>query len=205
MSNQSTWYQVGRLLRKLLGLDGKSRSGAPSLKPQQPLPSPQRSRPNTSPKRTESRASSTRQFGVYENSPGQFGAGATRDIMPDELRRVRLEYAPHIDGDPDPGEIVWTWVPYVENDGRGKDRPVLIIGRIDDSTVVGCYVSTKQHRGFISIGRGDWDAQGRESFLAPERILRITHEGMRREGALVNRDAFSTAVRGVLAFHGISK
>ncbi|GAB5080487.1 hypothetical protein ARTHROSP310_36360 [Arthrobacter sp. AD-310] len=27
------------------------------------------------------------------------------------------------DGEPDPGEVVWTWVPYQEDHGRGKDRP----------------------------------------------------------------------------------
>ena len=90
-------------------------------------------------------------------SPGQFGATKTRDLGSGELSGVRFEYAPHPDGDPDPGEIIWTWVPYVENDGRGKDRPVLIIGRIDSRAVVGCYLSTKQQRNFISVGSGGWD------------------------------------------------
>ena len=27
---------------------------------------------------------------------------------------VRFEYAPERDGEPDPGEVVWTWVPYDE-------------------------------------------------------------------------------------------
>lgn len=198
MSNRSVWFEIGRLIRQLI-----SRSGAPTLSPKRPHP--QREQHPRSAERPRSTTASGQSPFTYESSPGQFGAGATRDTTPDELRRVRLEYAPQMDGDPDPGEVVWTWVPYVENDGRGKDRPVLIIGRIDAATVVGCYVSTKHHRNFISIGQGDWDAQGRESFLSPERILRITHDGMRREGALVSRDAFTAAVRGVLAFHGISK
>src|SRR6188474_2899857 len=45
--------------------------------------------------------------------------------------KVKAEYAPRADGKPDPGEIVWTWVPYEEDHTRGKDRPVLIVGRDD--------------------------------------------------------------------------
>ena len=29
---------------------------------------------------------------------------------------------------PEPGEVVWTWVPYEEDPTRGKDRPVPVIG-----------------------------------------------------------------------------
>ena len=42
---------------------------------------------------------------------------------------VRVEYTPELDGDPDPGEVVWTWVPFEEDPTLGKDRPVVIIGR----------------------------------------------------------------------------
>ena len=38
---------------------------------------------------------------------------------------LRFDYRPRRDGKPDPGEVVWAWVPFEENDGRGKDRPVL--------------------------------------------------------------------------------
>ena len=42
---------------------------------------------------------------------------------------MRIQYTPHLDGDPDPGEVVWTWVPFEEDPTLGKDRPVVIIGR----------------------------------------------------------------------------
>src|SRR5699024_11576160 len=42
---------------------------------------------------------------------------------------VRPVYTPDLDGDADPGEIVWAWVPYEEDHSQGKDRPVLVIGR----------------------------------------------------------------------------
>lgn len=138
-----------------------------------------------------------------DDSPGRLGASATRELDAAEIRGLRPSYSPSLDGDPDPGEVVWTWVPYVENDGRGKDRPVLIIARIDATTFAGCYLSTKQHRGFVSVGRGGWDSQGRESFLAPERVLRISDEGMRREGQVLPRDRFDRAVAAVARLHSI--
>jgi len=137
-------------------------------------------------------------------SPGQYGADATRDVRREELPQIRIAYAPDADGDPDPGEIVWTWVPYVENDGRGKDRPVLIIGRLGSEAVVGCSLSTKQHRGFIPIGAGGWDSQGRESYLSPERLLRVTPAGMRREGHVLPRDRFEPPVKIVARKFGIA-
>jgi len=139
----------------------------------------------------------------YEVSPGRDGDGATRDLSVEEIRALRPSYQPDPDGDPDPGEIVWTWVPYVENDGRGKDRPVLILARIDGRTTAGCYLSTKERPGFVSVGTGAWDAQGRESFLSPERVLRVTDAGMRREGHVLAKDRFARAVEVVARRYGI--
>lgn len=138
-------------------------------------------------------------------SPGQSGADATRDLSDAEIRRLRPSYAPAVDGTPDPGEVIWTWVPYAEHDGRGKDRPVLIIARIDATTVAGCYLSTKQHRGFISVGTGGWDGQGRESFLSPERVLGISDSGMRREGHVLDRARFERVIAELSPELGIGR
>ncbi|HUH53680.1 MAG TPA: type II toxin-antitoxin system PemK/MazF family toxin [Microbacteriaceae bacterium] len=127
-------------------------------------------------------------------SPGQSGKDATTDLKKQQISHLKISYSPKPDNDPDPGEVVWTWVPFVENDGRGKDRPVLIIARIDSSTVAGCYMSTKLHRGFIEVGPGPWDKQGRNSYLNPARVLRVTHKGMRREGAIMSMTTFKGVV-----------
>lgn len=178
------WYEIGRALRQIF-LSG-SRTEA-TAKPA----------PTGEPTLLDARADAPHADADLA-SPGQFGDGATRDLLSSEMAGIRIEYSPHPDGDPDPGEVVWTWVPYVENDGRGKDRPVLIIGRLGPDAVAGCYLSTKQHRGFIPVGTGGWDSQGRESFLSPERVLRITDEGMRREGHVLAQDRFERAV-GIVA------
>ena len=222
MANESVWYQVGRAIRELIMGAAKSKTeggsagggSAPQAKtaPKTAEKRASTAKPKLKPKATAGARSTTDRstadrsgadLSGAEPSPGQSGSGQTRDITAAELRKVRLEYAPRPDGDPDPGEVIWTWVPYVENDGRGKDRPVLIIGRIDAQTVVGCYLSTKDHRGFIPLGTGGWDPERRESYLSPERLLRVTHGGMRREGVQIDRKRFETAIAGVLAFHGL--
>src|SRR6478735_2158275 len=78
-----------------------------------------------------------------------------------------VEYRPRADGRPDPGEVVWAWVPYDENDGRGKDRPVLVIGRRGDR-LLGLMLSSQDHdkdaadearhgRLWTDLGSGAWD------------------------------------------------
>lgn len=142
-------------------------------------------------------SNSARQTSIVDDdltSPGQDGPGATRDLSATEIRGLTPSYAPATDGTPDPGEVVWTWVPYVEQDGRGKDRPVLIIARINEQAVAGCYLSTKEHRGFIHVGPGAWDPQGRPSYLNPERVLLVSDSGMRREGAVMPQAQFERVV-----------
>lgn len=197
MSNNGAWGFVGSFIRAFLKSAGKQQSKSasqqPTLKPTQKTQSRQQA----------SRANSAQGQSGAEPSPGQTGDDATRDLERAELLRLKPSYSPAPDGNPDPGEIVWTWVPYAEDDGRGKDRPVLIIARINEHATAGCYLSTKQHRDFVSVGTGAWDSQGRESFLAPDRVLRVTDRGMRREGHVLPRDRFVEAAAAVVRMHGI--
>lgn len=122
-------------------------------------------------------------------SPGQSGPGATVEVDPRRLQGVRLGYAPSHDGEPDPGEIVWTWVPYEENDGRGKDRPVVIVAAAATGGYLAVQLTSKPHDGehdFVSLGDGDWDAQGRPSWARIDRVFRVRAGGMRREAAALD-------------------
>lgn len=138
---------------------------------------------------------------AVDQSPGESGPGATQDLDPDLAESLVFDYAPQIDGDPDPGEVIWTWVPYVENDGRGKDRPVLIIARLDEDRVAGCYLSTNPRDGYFRIGAGPWDSKGRVSYMNAQRLLSISADGMRREGSIVPRDVFERAAGAIRARH----
>ncbi|WP_369214343.1 type II toxin-antitoxin system PemK/MazF family toxin [Streptomyces flavofungini] len=130
-------------------------------------------------------------------APGRSGATATTEVEPRAVGRVRMEYAPECDGDPDPGEIVWTWVPYEENDGRGKDRPVLVVARERAGTLLAVQLSSKRHaedRAWVPIGSGPWDREGRDSWVAIDRVLRVHERGMRREACALDRMRFNLVV-----------
>lgn len=123
----------------------------------------------------------------------QTGRAATLEVTPPAAGGLRITYSPAIDGDPDAGEIVWTWVPYAEHDGRGKDRPVLVIGRQDGERVFAVRLTSKAHDGqrdFLAIGSGPWDAQGRPSWVDIEQLYSVHARGMRREASALDLDRF---------------
>ena len=106
----------------------------------------------------------------------------------------RLSYAPQRDGAADPGEIVWTSVPYEDQPHVVKDRPVLVVGRTDSGTVLALMLSSQAHRdgdrGWLALGAGDWDAERRPSFVRLDRVLELADDSIRREGAVLDRARF---------------
>jgi hypothetical protein len=124
---------------------------------------------------------------------GRVGSSATVEIEPPPRHALRISYEPDRDGDPDAGEIVWTWVPYAENDGRGKDRPVLVIARQSDDRVFAVRLTSKSHEGdhdFLPIGPGSWDSRGRPSWVDIDQLYSVHAEGMRREASALDRERF---------------
>ncbi len=118
--------------------------------------------------------------------------------------RNDVEYRPRDDGRPDPGEVVWAWVPFDENDGRGKDRPVLVIGR-RGTDLLGLMLTSRDHdrdaadearfgRVWTDIGSGPWDARNRPSEIRLDRLLVLDPAGVRREGAALDRARFDRVV-----------
>jgi len=137
--------------------------------------------------------------------PGRSGDTATTEADAHQVGRVRTEYAPAHDGDPDPGEIVWTWVPFEENDGRGKDRPVLVVAREEQGTLLAVQLSSKRHdqdRDWVPIGEGPWDREGRDSWIAVDRVMRLHEEGMRREACALDRGRFNLVVNRLKERYG---
>nr|WP_128618504.1 type II toxin-antitoxin system PemK/MazF family toxin [Mycobacterium lepraemurium] len=121
------------------------------------------------------------------------GRPVTRSSLPTAQRARKLVYAPKLDGRADPGEIVWTWVVYEDDPSRGKDRPVLVVGR-DRSALLGLMVSSQERHSadpeWVGIGSGRWDYEGRPSWVRLDRVLVVPEEGIRREGAILDREVF---------------
>lgn len=140
-------------------------------------------------------------------SPGRSGPSATAEADPREVGPVRTSYAPDRDGDPDPGEIVWTWVPFEEGDGRGKDRPVLVVARERTGTLLAVQLSSKQHdldREWVALGAGPWDSSGRASWVDLDRVLRVHEDGMRREACALDFARFQRVVERLRERYGWS-
>jgi PemK-like, MazF-like toxin of type II toxin-antitoxin system len=105
----------------------------------------------------------------------------------------QLAYAPDLDGDADPGEIVWTWVPYEDDPAQGKDRPVLVVGR-DARKLLGLMLSSQSERDgqrhWLALGPGEWDRDSRPSWIRLDRVIEVDEDGIRREGAVLDRPRF---------------
>ncbi|HYN29977.1 MAG TPA: type II toxin-antitoxin system PemK/MazF family toxin [Dermatophilaceae bacterium] len=142
--------------------------------------------------------------------PGRAGPGGPGTAYPGDFEGVPdLAYAPRPDGRPDPGEIVWTWVPFEEDHTSGKDRPVLLVGR-DGSWLLALQLTSQDHdrdleqerragRLWVDIGSGAWDAQGRPSEVRVNRVVRVHPEAVRRQGAVLPRERFEQVAAAVRA------
>ncbi len=109
---------------------------------------------------------------------------------------LTVGWAAEDDGEPDPGEVVWGWVPYEEDPIQGKDRPVLIIGRSGEDWL-GLYLTSQDHdrdaaqearegRYWMDVGRGGWDPRGRPSEVRLDRLVRLEPDAIRREGSALD-------------------
>lgn len=137
--------------------------------------------------------------------PGRTQGSETVCVDPQRIRDLQVGYSPAKDGAPDSGEIIWTWVPYEENDGRGKDRPVLVIGRQSAERVYAVRMTSKAHdrdRDYLPIGSGSWDSQGRESWVDVEQLYSVHDGGMRREAAVLNRALYDRVAEALITRYG---
>ena len=147
-----------------------------------------------SPRRTV-RASSAGPAPAAAGYPGDFHGTTT------------LRYDPRPDNTADPGEVVWTWVPYEEDHSQGKDRPVLVIGH-EGPWLLALPMTSKDHdrdaaqeagegRYWVDIGSGGWDRQRRDSEVRVNRILRIDPERIRRISERISPERFEEVAEGV--------
>ena len=136
---------------------------------------------------------------------GALGRPATTRTAPTSSRARTISYTPDLDGHADPGEIVWTWVEFEENDGRGKDRPVLVVGR-DGDRLLGLQLSSRDKRDddeeWLGLGSGPWDSEGRPSWVRLDRVLDVPEQGIRREGAICPRQKFDAVADRLRADYG---
>lgn len=126
-----------------------------------------------------------------------------------------MTYAPETDGQPDPGEVCWGWVPYEDDPQQGKDRPVLVLavtGGSDEESVLCLMLTSKDHdrdaadearwgRYWLDVGAGGWDPEHRPSEVRLDRLITIPATQIRREGAALDEEIFNEVVRAASQYH----
>jgi hypothetical protein len=150
------------------------------------------------------RPSAANPAGSARSVPAAPGTGYAGDFQ--GVSAIR--YAPQPDGSPDPGEIVWAWVPYEEDHSQGKDRPVLLVGH-NGGHLLGLMLTSRDHDqdsnrsgDYVDIGTGSWDRQHRPSEANLGRILQLSPDSIRREGAVLERKRFELVAAGLRHRHG---
>ena len=147
-----------------------------------PTPRPQQSQPRGNAHRYEDPATSNRPHTSIREAS-----------IADAL--AHASYQPIMDDDADPGEVVWTWVPYQEDASVGKDRPAVVIGAQGEGVYL-LQLTSKDHtrdaaqeaaagRYWLDIGAGDWDSKGRPSEVRLDRALWVKATDVRREGSIL--------------------
>ena len=70
---------------------------------------------------------------------------------------------------------------------------MLVVGR-DRQMLLGLMLSSQHHHGddpnWVGIGSGSWDYEARPSWVRLDRVLDVPEEGIRREGAIMDRKTF---------------
>lgn len=175
---------------------------------------PQRqSREKSTPQPRSSTSSST-----HSNSHHHYEDPATSNRPKTSIREASIadalahaSYTPVMDGDADPGEVVWTWVPYQEDASVGKDRPAVVIGA-QGAGVYLLQLTSKDHthdaaqeaaagRYWLDIGAGDWDSKGRPSEVRLDRALWAKATDVRREGSILPQATWQLIVDALKEHH----
>ncbi|MDO5080400.1 type II toxin-antitoxin system PemK/MazF family toxin [Buchananella hordeovulneris] len=181
----------------------RSKTGR-SARPTKSAARPTAAKPTSRPAPAQDRGSRT-----YPTPPrGQTRPESQADVivlteLPD------FSYTPHHDGAADPGEVVWTWIPYEDDASQGKDRPVLVLGWAGKRLAVAQMTSKDHGRGgghragrvYVDVGTGAWDPRGRESEVRIDRLLAVKPQAVRREGATLAKSRFARVVAAIQAHH----
>jgi hypothetical protein len=128
-----------------------------------------------------------------------------------------IVYAPEADGEPDPGEVVWAWVPYEDDPTQGKDRPVILLAPGTGDLLgkwLGLMLTSKDHdrdaaqeahwgRYWMDVGSGGWDREGRPSEVRLDRLLVLDASAIRREGTALDPAIFEAVVAAAREHHAL--
>lgn len=114
-------------------------------------------------------------------------------------------YSPDVDGQADPGEIVWIFAP---TPGEAQERALLVVGRSRYRGILGLLISPNDKHAnddnWIDIGSGQWDREGRRSWVRLDKLIQVPEHALRREGMLFPRGRFERVAAALRNDYGWS-
>lgn len=118
----------------------------------------------------------------YTEASTRRRAARTRVVPTGDIARS-IFYAPDMDGQAEPGEVVWFHVPT----SPPKERSMLVVGR-DRHDVLGLLISSDDNHAededWMPIGSGEWKPTGEPCWVRMDKTLSIPETDLRRRGAL---------------------
>ena len=100
-----------------------------------------------------------------------------------------IYYAPDMDGNTEPGEVVWVTVP----SQPPSERSMLVVGR-EQHDVMGLLISPGAEHAedsrWLGIGAGEWDASGAPCWVRLDKTLFVPETDVHRRGTTVPRPRF---------------
>ncbi|APT89355.1 hypothetical protein CFRA_08945 [Corynebacterium frankenforstense DSM 45800] len=131
---------------------------------------------------------------------------AVRVHTTDSVARA-LYYAPGMDGQAEPGEVVFIWAPSDGADAPLRERAILVVGH-NRNTVLGLLISPNPEHAdddrWLGIGTGDFDASGRSCWVRLDRVLEVSELGIRRQGIFLPRGRFDRIAAKLRSRYGWS-
>lgn len=114
-------------------------------------------------------------------------------------------YAPDMDGQVDPGEVVWFWAPPMNAESTPMERALVVIGR-HGSDVLGLITSPnpvhKKEDSWLDIGAGPWDETGRQSWVRLDKVIKLPETSIRRQGSVIPQSRFERIANRLRADYG---
>ncbi|WJZ03363.1 type II toxin-antitoxin system PemK/MazF family toxin [Corynebacterium freiburgense] len=104
-----------------------------------------------------------------------------------------LYYAPDMDGQADPGEVVWIMVNTNGPDNPPTERAIVVVGRTAHN-ILGLLISPdsthKNEHNWLDIGAGGWDEASRQCWVRLDKVLEVPELDIRRQGAIIPKQRF---------------
>lgn len=128
-------------------------------------------------------------------------------VHPTAAMARSIYYAPDMDGQADPGEVVWMWAPAGTPHHLPQERAIVIVGRTKFN-LLGLLISDcprhEEEDNWMDIGSGAWDTAGQQAWVRLDRIVEVNESGIRRQGAIIPRRRFDRIASRLTADYGWS-